>query len=55
MGNETIFTRGVNCERDKVKEFGIQEMWIKNRIFLENVMYVGTSFVGRRDRNEVGI
>ena len=28
---ETICTHGVNCDREKMKEFGILEMWGKQR------------------------
>ena len=38
-----------------MKEFGIPEMCVKNGICLDNRTYVGTSFVRRRVRNEVGI
>ena len=55
LWKETFSTCGVKCEREKVKEFGIPEMWGKNGICLENITYVGTSFVGRRGLNEVGI
>ena len=38
-----------------MKEFGIPEMCFKNGICLDNRTYVGTLFVRRRGRNEVGM
>ena len=28
-------------------------MWDKNGIYMDNIMYIGTSFFGRRGKNEV--
>ena len=33
---ETVFTHAVKCEKEIMKGFGIQEIWGKNLICIEN-------------------